>query len=75
MNTGKCPKCDSAINNCSVEDITLDIAGKPRWRAFSYSCPNCKAVLGVQMNPLTLNVDLINQVKATLTAPATSSQA
>jgi hypothetical protein len=70
MNTGKCPKCDSVINACVVEDVNLLAGDAPRWRAFSYSCPSCKTVLGVQMNPLTLNVDLANLIKA----PAQSKQ-
>jgi len=60
MNNGKCPKCDSVISACVVEDVSLLTGDTPRWRAFSYSCPSCKTVLGVQMNPLTLNVDLVN---------------
>ena len=72
MNTGKCPKCDNPINNAIVEDVSLDIAGKPRWRAFSYSCPSCKTVLSVQMNPLTLHFDLVNSLKeAGLLKPTT----
>jgi len=71
MNTGKCPKCDSIISACIVEDINLINGAKPLWRAFSYSCPSCKTVLGVQMNPLTLNADLVN----TLTRPAAKPQA
>ncbi|MFA5263686.1 MAG: hypothetical protein WC378_07645, partial [Opitutaceae bacterium] len=63
MNTGKCPKCDNAIDNVIIEDISLNDAKQPRWRGFSYSCPSCKTVLGIQMNPLALNVDQLLEIK------------
>jgi len=63
MNSGKCPKCEATIDTCLVEDINLVNGSKALWRAFSYSCPSCKTVLGVQMNPLTLNADLVNTLK------------
>ena len=64
MNKGKCPKCDSVIESVIAEDLSLNDEKQPRWRGFSYSCPSCRTVLGVQMNPLALNVDLLAQIKA-----------
>lgn len=63
MNTGKCPKCDAVIDKVIVEDISLNDEQQPRWRGFSYCCSACKTVLGVQMNPLALNFDLISQLR------------
>ena len=55
--TGICPHCKKTLVSVEAEDI--DIKGfQVRWEGLSYQCPSCKSVLGVQMNPLTLNQDL-----------------
>jgi predicted RNA-binding Zn-ribbon protein involved in translation (DUF1610 family) len=63
INLNKCPKCDSVIESARVEDISLDVQLQPTWKGFSYGCPTCGAILGVQMNPLSLNADLVSDIK------------
>lgn len=63
INTGKCPKCEKTVTNLNVEDVTLNVGFQPKWSGFSYSCPSCRSVLGVQMNPLALDTDLVNEIK------------
>ncbi len=63
MNTGKCPKCEQAIDNVIAEDISINDTKQPRWRGFSYSCPSCKTVLSIQINPLALNIDQLVEIK------------
>jgi len=58
INSNKCPKCDRVITKVQVEDVTIQVGFTQNWKGFSYGCPSCRAVLGVQMNPLTLNDDL-----------------
>jgi hypothetical protein len=31
----------------------MNLACNPAWKGFSYACPHCHAILGVQINPLT----------------------
>lgn len=63
INVGKCPKCERTITTVAVEDVSLNVGFQPKWKGFSYSCPSCHTVLGVQMNPLTLNSDLVSELK------------
>ena len=63
MNTGKCPHCKQIPQSVTVNDIDLSVGMSPKWKGFSYSCAFCNAILGVQMNPLTLNVDLVRDIK------------
>jgi hypothetical protein len=63
INAGKCPKCEKTITAVSVEDVSLNGGLRVTWKGFSYSCPSCHTVLGVQMNPLTLNSDLVAEMK------------
>ena len=61
MNLGKCPHCEKVITNVNVDDVSVDVGIKPRWRGFSYYCPSCKKVLSVQINPLTVEDDIVGQ--------------
>jgi len=58
IHSGKCPHCQKVINNVKVEDVDIMVGFQSQWKGFSYQCPSCNCVLGVQMNPLTLNDDL-----------------
>ena len=69
INTNKCPKCDRVITDVCVEDVSISVVFQPKWKGFSYACPHCRAILGVQMNPLTLNDDLAHKVKKMLRSP------
>lgn len=68
LNTSKCPHCDKILSGVEVEDVVLNVNFAPEWKGFSYCCPYCRKILGVQMNPLTLDSDLENTVRAELSA-------
>lgn len=61
--TGKCPKCDAFVQNVNVQDVIIQHSfGGDGWKGFTYSCQHCDAVLGVEINPLTLKSDIISGV-------------
>jgi len=63
MNVGKCPKCETVISRVNFENIDVSGGiGGPTWRGISYKCPSCKTVLGVQIDPIALNSDLIDDL-------------
>jgi phage FluMu protein Com len=65
MNTNKCPHCKAIIGTVVTEDITMTIgAGKPAWNGFSHACPDCHAVLGVEVNPMTIQSEIIDAIHA-----------
>jgi len=61
INTAQCPSCRETVQNIVVEDMPMLCDGI-RWKGFSYSCPACKTILGVQMNPRALNNELEDKV-------------
>lgn len=63
MITGKCPHCGRLVSSVSVDDITLNVELEPQWKGFSYSCSSCQKVLSVQLNPLAVNADLLQEIK------------
>ncbi len=51
-----------------VEDVNIHVGFSPTWKGFSYYCPHCKTVLGVQVNPLTIQTDIQSHVDSQLRA-------
>jgi hypothetical protein len=66
FHSGKCPKCDRTINTAKAEAIDLHVSPKEAYKGVSYSCPSCHCVLGVSMDPLALNQNLVNRLKKAL---------
>jgi uncharacterized protein with PIN domain len=62
LNTNKCPKCDRMLTSVTTEDITMNVGFSPKWKGFSHACPSCHAVLGVELNPLAVREDILNEV-------------
>lgn len=67
MNTGKCPKCGVVPNRVDVEQLAASASmfSGEVWRAVAYVCPapECRAILGVQIDPLAIRSDLNNHAK------------
>jgi hypothetical protein len=60
INTAKCPKCEKVITGVTTEDITMNVTFQPQWKGFTYSCPSCRTILGVEINPLAVKEDIVN---------------
>lgn len=67
MNLGKCGHCDASIaRNVLIEtiDAKVGLMGSGGvYKAVSFCCPGCHAVLGVQLDPIALNADLRNDLQ------------
>ena len=67
MNLGKCGHCGASLaRGVLIESIEAKVglmASGGAYNAVSYSCPSCHAVLGVQMDPVALNTDLLNALQ------------
>lgn len=62
IKTGKCPGCKATISNARVESIEITRDFKPLWKGASFSCPSCSCVLGVGLDPIALQTDIVNEV-------------
>jgi phage FluMu protein Com len=60
---GKCPKCDKLVMNVYIADVTAQVPfnGKS-WNAISYNCPHCQTVLGVQIDPIAIKADIVDEL-------------
>lgn len=62
MSTGKCPKCERVLSEVQVEDVPLKVGMSPAWASIMMVCPACRTCLGVAINPLVLNRNLVADV-------------
>jgi hypothetical protein len=59
---GKCPHCRNVIRYLQGEPIGIHDREHPTWHGLAYHCPTCRAVLGVEMNPVRLRSDVAEEV-------------
>jgi phage FluMu protein Com len=62
MNQGTCPKCDKLITSVQMDDVSITVGFTPKWQGSSYYCPHCKAVLGVCINPLLVEEEIVKRL-------------
>ena len=63
INTGKCPKCNQIVSTISIENVIINAGfGRPSWEGIAYLCQYCNTVLSVQIDPVSLKTDLINEL-------------
>jgi hypothetical protein len=62
INVGKCPKCERTVINVKMENVRIDVGFTPAYEGVSYICPSCNSVLGIQMDPIALNSDLVDEI-------------
>lgn len=61
MNSSSCPHCKSIITSVKTEDVTLTVGvGKPAWKGFSHACTTCNTVLSIEVNPLTIQGEILD---------------
>lgn len=59
---GKCPKCEQIVTHVNCDDVDIQVAFGNTWKGVSYNCPHCHTVLSVQMDPIAIKTDTVNQI-------------
>ena len=59
---GKCPKCEKLVMNVTISDVTAQVPFGRSWRAVSYNCQSCQTVLGVEIDPIAVKTDIVNDL-------------
>jgi hypothetical protein len=60
--TGLCPGCQEIVTHLEVEAINAQKMLNGSWNAISFLCPLCRTILGVQIDPVALQVDTVNEI-------------
>lgn len=47
---GKCPSCNALLSRVKAEHI--DVEGKQLYKGIAYVCPQCDALISIQIDPL-----------------------
>jgi len=57
----KCPKCSSLLKTVTggYADITIPIETR-QYHGLTYSCPNCQTLLGIEMDPIAMKLDIVD---------------
>jgi len=63
IKSGKCPKCEKVMPHISLETIDIHVGFKNEWKGVSYSCPLCRTVISVSIDPIALKADTVNEIK------------
>jgi hypothetical protein len=66
FHSGKCPSCEKPVSHVKVEAIQFTAGPYEPYAGVSYLCPECRAVLGVGVDPLALNADVVSQLLTAL---------
>lgn len=60
----KCPKCEKLLTYVTFKALDMQEQFLPSnsYKAIAHVCPHCQSVLSVQMDPIALKTDTVNQV-------------
>lgn len=61
---GKCPKCEKLVSYVvfGAVDARFDRMGGSTFNALAYRCPHCQTILSVQIDPVALKTDTVNEI-------------
>ena len=59
---GLCPHCDAPVGRVTLHEVTASALFANQWRAVTYSCPACQHVLSVQIDPIAIKTDIVDEL-------------
>lgn len=57
-----CPHCKNGIPSVRIQPLKGYI-GTTAWNVVSYNCPTCHASLSMQIDPIAIKTDTVNELK------------
>ena len=66
IHTGKCPKCGQIMPHIKTEGVSAQVLFGKQWHGVSYQCPHCSTVLSVEIDPIAVKADIVNELFAKL---------
>jgi hypothetical protein len=59
---GKCPKCEKLLSTVNCSGIDVKVALGTTWKGISHICPFCNTILSVQIDPIAIKTDIVNDL-------------
>lgn len=63
---GTCPSCKKIVRGVEADGIDISVNLMPQWKGVAYHCQSCRAVLGVEIDPVALKADILAEIKQLL---------
>ena len=57
-----CPKCNAELKSVNVRAIEINAPADPPWNGLAYECPQCRCLLSVELDPVSLKAETVNQI-------------
>jgi hypothetical protein len=58
----KCPKCEATITRAIAGHVSVEVPMGDGWNGIAYSCPACRTLLSVQIDPVALKSDIVDEL-------------
>lgn len=59
---GLCPSCDKVLSSVNFDEVNVKSLGSQTWRGTAFLCPFCRHILSVQIDPIAIKSDLIDEL-------------
>jgi hypothetical protein len=58
----KCPSCEKTFSSVTGEHTKVSVPAGRTWHGIVYMCPLCHAALSVEIDPIALKADIVQEV-------------
>jgi len=59
---GQCPVCEQPVMHIEGAEVKISV-GQSSYRGLSYTCPECRSILSVGIDPASLTADIVAALK------------
>jgi transposase-like protein len=66
MATMNCPHCKKSMSELTLEPCGAAINYDSKFKAVAFLCPNCRSVLGSQIDPRAIKTETVAEIDALL---------
>ncbi len=60
--SGLCPYCERPVSRLTISACVAGMPGGGDFNAISYSCPMCRKIVSVQIDPIAIKTDTVEGV-------------
>jgi len=57
-----CPVCKAVVTRVVAGHVTVEVPGGDGWNGIAYSCPACRTLLSIQIDPVALKSDIVDEL-------------
>jgi hypothetical protein len=58
----KCPKCQVVLTGVNAGHLPINVLFGKSYNGLAYACPSCQTLIGVEMDPIALKNDIVDEL-------------